>query len=305
MAYKDYYKILGVSKGASQDEIKKAYRNKSRKFHPDLNPNDAKAKERFQEVNEAYEVLGDKEKREKYDKYGENWKHADQFEQAGYGAGAQGRQQQGGFTDFGDAGGFEGFGGFSDFFKDMFGEGAAGAGFGGGSARFKGQDLNAELQLNLSEVFESHKRTLTINGKKIRLTIPAGVKNKQTIRIKGQGGPGVNDGPAGDLYITFNLVNDTGFRRDGSNLYKDVNLDFFTAILGGEMTLQTLHGAVKLKVKPETQNGTKVRLKGKGFPVYKKDGTYGDLYITYQVKLSENLSDKEKELVREWQKVRK
>ena len=188
----------------------------------------------------------------------------------------------------------------------MFGGGGRGAGFGRGrgSVKFKGQDYNAELQLRLSDVYKTQKHTLTVNGKKIRLTIPAGVENGQVIRIKGQGAPGINGGENGDLYIKFKMINDTKFKRKGDDLYLTVDLDLYKAILGGEIIVETLSGKVKLKVKPETQNETKVKLKGKGFPVYKKEGQYGDLYITYKIKIPTNLSEKEKELFRELEKLR-
>ena len=300
MAYIDYYKILGVDKSASQDDIKKAFRKLARKYHPDLNPNDPSAKDKFQEINEANEVLSDPEKRKKYDEYGEHWKHADEFE-------AQKRAQQqaggyggaGGFGGFGGAGqgfsdgngtywyssgGGEGFsggnaGGFSDFFESMFGH----RGRGQGSAGFRGQDFNAELHLSLRDAAQTHKQILTVNGKQVRITIPAGVADGQVIKLKGYGAEGVNGGPAGDLYITFVIAEDPVFKRLGDDLYVDVEVDLYTAVLGGEKVVDTLDGKVKLKIKPETQNGTKVRLKGKGFPVYKKEGQSGDLIVTYSV----------------------
>ena len=251
MAYIDYYGILGVSKTATQDEIKKAFKKLARKYHPDLNPNDPTAKQKFQEINEANEVLSDPEKRKKYDAYGENWKHADEFE-----AQKQRYQQSGG--------GFNGTGG-AYWSTD-------GSGF-----------------------------ILDVNGKKIRITVPAGIADGQTIRLAGQGGAGINGGPAGDLYITFVIGDDPVYKREGDNLYTTVPVDLYTAILGGEITVDTLNGKVKLHLKPETQNGTRVRLKGKGFPVYKEEGKFGDLLITYEVKLPTNLTEKQKQLFRELQ----
>ena len=311
MAYIDYYKILGVDKSASQDDIKKAFRKLARKYHPDLNPNDPSAKDKFQEINEANEVLSDPEKRKKYDEYGEHWKHADEFE-----AQKRARQQaggSGGFSGFGggdnnaywyssDGQGFSGTGaeGFSDFFESMFG----GRGRGGrSSAGFRGQDFNAELHLSLRDAAETHKQVLTVNGKNVRITIPAGVANGQVIKLKGYGGEGVNGGPAGDLYITFVIPEDSVFKRLGDDLYIDVPLNLYTAVLGGEQEVDTLNSKVKLKVKPETQNGMKVRLKGKGFPVYKKEGQFGDLIVTYNVKVPTNLTDRQKELFRELQSM--
>lgn len=309
MAYIDYYKILGVDKNASQDDIKKAFRKLARKYHPDLNPNDPSAKDKFQEINEANEVLSDPEKRKKYDEYGEHWKHADEFEaqkKARQHAGGGG----GGFSGFGGGGGSywyssdgEGFsggdaGGFSDFFESMFGHRGGG---GRGNAGFRGQDFNAELHLSLRDAARTHKQVLNVNGKQVRITIPAGVADGQVIKLKGYGGEGINGGPAGDLYITFKIAEDSVFKRLGDDLYVDVEMDLYTAVLGGEKVIDTLEGKVKLKIKPETQNGTKVRLKGKGFPVYKKEGQFGDLIITYSVKIPTNLTDRQKELFRELQ----
>lgn len=309
MAYIDYYKILGVDKNASQDDIKKAFRKLARKYHPDLNPNDPSAKDKFQEINEANEVLSDPEKRKKYDEYGEHWKHADEFEaqkKARQHAGGGG----GGFSGFGRDGGSywyssdgEGFsggdaGGFSDFFESMFGHRGGG---GRGNAGFRGQDFNAELHLSLRDAARTHKQVLNVNGKQVRITIPAGVADGQVIKLKGYGGEGINGGPAGDLYITFKIAEDSVFKRLGDDLYVDVEMDLYTAVLGGEKVIDTLEGKVKLKIKPETQNGTKVRLKGKGFPVYKKEGQFGDLIITYSVKIPTNLTDRQKELFRELQ----
>lgn len=300
MAYIDYYQILGVDKSASQADIKKAYRKLARKFHPDLNPNDPGAKDKFQQINEANEVLGDPEKRRKYDEYGEHWKHADEFE-----AQKKARQQAGGgaqgFGGFG--GGGQGFGGdggdFSDFFESMFGH----RGRGQGNAGFRGQDFNAELHLSLRDAAHTHKQVLTVNGKQVRITIPAGVADGQVIKLKGYGGEGANGGPAGDLFITFVIAQDSTFKRLGDDLYVDAELDLYTAVLGGEKVVDTLEGKVKLKIKPETQNGTKVRLKGKGFPVYKKEGQFGALIVTYTVKVPTNLTEKQKELFRQLQNM--
>ena len=285
MAFIDYYQVLGVDKSASQDDIKKAYRKLARKFHPDLNPNDPTAKEKFQAINEANEVLSDPEKRKKYDEYGEHWKHADEFE-----AQKQARRQAGGFGGFG--GGAQGFhtdgngtywyssdgqeftgssaGGFSDFFEELFGH----RGRGGRSAQggFRGQDYQAELNLTLREAAQTHKQVLSVGDKQVRITIPAGVANAV-------------------------------FKRLGDDLYVDVNTDLYTALLGGEQLVNTLDGQVKLKVKPGTQNDTKVRLKGKGFPVYKQEGVQGDLIVTYHVQLPTNLTEEQKDMFRKIQRM--
>lgn len=308
MEFLDYYKILGVEKNASEEDIKKAYRKLARKYHPDLNPNDKDAHKRFQEINEANEVLSDPEKRKKYDQYGKDWKHAEQFEQA--------RQQSsgGGFGTYGNFGGgsteggyseaFSGgdFGDFSEFFNSMFGGG------GGRKQRtgYKGQDYQAELHLSLRDAAITHQQTLTINDKNVRITIPAGVENDQKIKLKGYGAPGMNGGPNGDLYITFRIADDTKYRRQANDLYTTADIDLYTAVLGGETIVETMDGSkIKLKVPPGTQNDTKVRVKEKGFPVYKQEGKKGDLYVTYRVAIPTQLSEKEKELFTELANLKK
>ena len=301
MDFVDYYKTLGVAKTATSDEIKKAYRKLARKLHPDLNPNDKDAHKKFQQVNEANEVLSDPEKRKQYDQYGKDWKHADQFEKQkqqqgrqGFGGGGFGGENYGDYT-YSSGADSE----FSDFFESLFG----GSGRRRSQAKYRGQDFSAELQLLLSDASRTHKQTLTINGKNVRITIPAGVENGQVIRLKNYGSQGVNGGPNGDLLITFVIKNDTDFRRDGNDLYKTEDIDLYTALLGGEKTIDTLGGKIKLKVNEGTQNGTKIRLKGKGFPVYKKENEYGDLYITWNVKLPTNLTEKQKVLFTELSKL--
>ena len=289
MKFLDYYKILGIDKNASAEEIKKAYRKLARTMHPDLNPNDAGAQKKFQEINEANEVLSDPEKRKKYDQYGKDWQHAEQFEQS-----KQSREKNP-FSGYSSYAGGEGDYDFSDFFSSMFGGG-------GGSRRqtkYKGQDFNAEWKMSLEEAYTTHPQTLTVNGKNIRITIPAGVENGQVIRLKGYGAPGSHGGPSGDLYLTFNITPNPLFKRLGNDLYTTQEIDLYTALLGGEMLQNTLGSKLKLTIKPETQNGTKIRLKGKGFPVYKKEGEFGDLYITLQVKLPTNLTETQKELIRQ------
>lgn len=287
MDFVDYYKILGIDKKATDKDIKNAYRKLARKYHPDLHPNDKEAKVKFQQINEANEVLSDPEKRKKYDQYGKDWKHADEFEKSNqYQQSSQSRKTQ--YSNFDEEAGF------SDFFESMFG------GFGGSGGRrnvkYRGEDYTAELQLSLIEAYETHKRTLTVNGKNIRITIPAGIENGQTIKIAGHGGEGINGGPNGDLYITFLIADHPKFKRLGNNLYTTVDLDLYTAVLGGEITIETLTGKVKLNVKPETQNGSKVKLSGKGFPVYKKPNEYGDLFVTYEIKIPTNLNQHQKDL---------
>lgn len=292
--YIDYYKILGIGKTATSKDIKSAYRKEARKSHPDLNPNDKDAKKNFQLINEANEVLSDPEKRKKYDQYGADWKHADEFEKANQNQErpSSSRGQRNASSNNGRD--------FSDFFESMFG------GFGDATrsrqTKYRGEDYTAELQLTLNEAYETHKRTLIVNSGKIRITIPAGIENGQTIKIPGHGGKGINGGPDGDLYIKFSIANDPDFKRLGDDLYSKVDLDLYIAVLGGEITIKTLNGKVKLKVKPETQNGSKIKLKSKGFPVYKNKGQFGDLYVTFTVKIPTNLTEKQKELFSELSK---
>lgn len=296
MEFIDYYDVLGITKKAAEADIKKAYRKLARKYHPDLNPNDTEAEKKFKQINEANEVLSDPEKRKKYDQYGKDWQHAEEFDKQ-KNTQKQGRSS-GGYTYSGGQSAED----FSDFFENMFG--------GGGNfrssqrgTRFRGQDFNAELQLNLTDTLLTHKQTLTVNNKNIRITIPAGVEHGQTIKISGHGGKGTNNGPSGDLYITFKVQNNTAFGRENADLFNSEEIPLTTAVLGGEITIDTLSGKVKLKVKPGTENGAKVKLKGKGLPKYKKEGQFGDFFVTYKVKIPTQLNTKQKELFQELQKT--
>jgi curved DNA-binding protein len=294
--YIDYYKILGIGKTATSKDIKSAYRKQARKSHPDLNPDDKDAKKNFQLINEANEVLSDPEKRKKYDQYGTDWKHAEEFEKANQNQERpSGNSSQKNTFSHNERD-------FSDFFESMFG--GLGDATRSRQTKYRGEDYTAELQLSLNEAYETHKRTLIVNSGKIRITIPAGIENGQTIKIPGHGSKGINGGPDGDLYIKFSIVNDPDFKRLGDDLYSKVDLDLYTAVLGGEITIKTLNGKVKLRVKPETQNGSKIKLKSKGFPVYKKKGKFGDLYVTFTVKIPTNLTEKQKELFSELSKSR-
>ena len=294
MAFIDYYKILGLTKSASEADIKKAYRKLARKYHPDLNPNDKNAEKKFKEINEANEVLSNTQNRKKYDQYGEHWQNAEAYEQE------KQRQQKYQRSSQGSSGGYS-----QEDFSDIFGNMFRGASSGRRTnAKFRGQDYNSEIQLNLRDVYKTQKQVITVDGKNIRITIPAGVENGQIIKIKGHGGKGVNEGPNGDLYIQFSIINNSKFKRNKENLYINIDLDIYTALLGGQLMVATFEGKVKLTITPETQNGTKVKLKGKGFPKYKKEGQFGDLFITYQLKIPTNLNEKEKELIKELQKQR-
>lgn len=294
MQFIDYYKILGVSKKASESDIKKAYRKLARKYHPDLNPNDKEAEKKFKEVNEANEVLSNPENRKKYDQYGEHWKDAEAYEKTA-------QQQQSRASQHRTYRSQQDFGqeDFSDFFESMFG----GKHEQQQRAAYRGQDFNAELHLELMDVYKTHKRTLTIQDKNIRITIPAGVTNGQTIKIKNYGGKSPVNGPKGDLYITFIITNNTSFHREGADLYMTQEIPLLKAILGGSQFIKTIDGNVKLTIKEGTQNGSKVKLKGKGFPLYKKENSFGDLYVTYKIVVPSTLSRKQKDLYQELAKL--
>ncbi len=294
MDFVDYYKLLGISKTATQKEIKNAYRKFARKHHPDLNPNDKDAKKNFQQINEANEVLSDPEKRKKYDKYGKDWQHGEEFEKARQSQEQASNSRGSRYSDS------QSEGDFSSFFESMFG--ATSGASRGRQTKYRGEDFNAELHLNLIDAYKTHKQTLTVNGKNIRITIPAGIENGQTIKISGHGGPGVNGGPNGDLFIAFSIANHPKIKRLENDLYQSIDLDLYTAVLGGEITIDTLNGQVKLKVKPETQNGSRVKLKGKGFPIYKKEDHFGDLFLTYTIQIPTGLTEKKKELFTELSK---
>lgn len=291
MEFIDYYKVLGVSKNATNEEIKKAYRKLARKLHPDINPNDKDTHAKFQQLNEANAVLSDPEKRKKYDKFGKDWEHGEEYEK--YQQQKQ-HQRQTTYNFEGDD--------FSNFFSSMFGNTSGGKSR--KSTMYRGQDINAQLQIDIKDAAKTEKKELNVNGKNIRITIPAGIEDGQTIKIKGYGTEGYNNGPKGDLYITFSIINNTPFKRDGNDLYVNQELDLYTAVLGGEITITDFYGSkLKLKVTSGTQNGTKVRLKGKGYPLYKKDNQFGDLYITYTIKIPTNISEKEKNLFEELNKL--
>jgi len=295
MEYKDYYKILGVERSASQDEIKKAYRKLAVKYHPDKNPDDKVAEEKFKEISEAYQVIGNADSRKKYDELGANWK---QYENAG-------------FNGFG--GGGQGFSasGFSDFFDMFFGGQGGGAGFdirdfmGGGrrsSRPAKGSDLNATINMTLLEAYQGSQRMLDLNGNTIKITIKPGVRDGQVLRIKGKGNPGRNGGDNGDLLIKVVITNDPVYQRDGDDLIKNINIDIYTAILGGKITVNTHKGDVNVPIKPQTQNNSTLRLKGLGMPHYGKEGA-GALLLKVQLLLPEHFSQKELELIKEASEV--
>ena len=309
MSYKDYYKILGVSKEATAKDIKKAYRKLASQYHPDKNQGNKKAEDKFKEVNEAHEVLSDPEKRKKYDTLGPDW---EAYQQAGgnweqY----QRARQPGGEQTFyyeGDPSEFFGQGraddpGFSNFFEQFFGQGRRG-GFQRqqshrGSRR--GHDIEAELPITLLEAYKGSKRTFELHGNKLRITIKPGAYNGQRLRIKGQGQKGQHGAPDGDLYLILQIAVDPRFERKKNDLIHDINVDLYTAVLGGQIKVPTLGGLVSLKIPKGTGNGKVLRLKGKGMPKYNQSGQFGDLLVRLNIELPVQLSVEEEALFKKLQ----
>ena len=308
--YKDYYKILGVEKTASTDDIKKAFRKWAIKYHPDKNPNDKLAEDKFKEINEANEVLSNPEKRKRYDEFGENWEY---FEKAG---GNRQQQQPGrgggtqhNFTadDFADDDHFKDI--FEKFFGGNFSGGGAGSG-GFGGQRFstnhtgRGANLEAELQILLADSFHGVKRVLELENQQIAITLKRGVRDGQKIRIPEKGGRGMNGGKNGDLFITIRLVRDPFIERNGDNLYQTLNVPLYTVLLGGKVNLKTFHGEKNITVKEGTENGSTLRLQGLGMPKYESPTEFGDLYAKINITVPKNLTEKEKELFKELAEMR-
>lgn len=308
MDYKDYYQILGVAKSASGKELKQAYRKLARKYHPDVNPNNKGAQEKFKEINEAYEVLSDSDKRRKYDTLGANWQQYEQYQRAG----EQGPFQWGGQyrtvtqedldSIFGGLGGEAG--GFSDFFRTFFG-----GGFDGGTRAQarprRGQDIEQAIEIPLEDAYRGATRVVQKEGRRLEIKIPAGVKTGSKIRYAGEGMPGANSAAHGDLYLRIQVAPHPIFERQGDDLQCELPVSLYTALLGGEVQVPTLKGKVIMKIPPETQPGKKFRLAGQGMPKLNQENSSGDLYAQVRVVLPENLTDQERELIRNLAEMRK
>lgn len=314
MDYKDYYQILGVAKNASQDEIKKAFRKLAVKYHPDKTKGDKDSEAKFKEVNEANEVLGDAEKRKKYDQVGDQWKH---YQQQG-GAGERGFDwsqfggtQGGGGTHYtyqGDLGDLFGGAGYSDFFETLFGGGLGGSRRQsrgrGKTAALKGQDYSAELEIGLEESYKGTSRIFDVGGQSIKLNIKPGIPDGHILRIPGKGTPGMNGGQPGDLLVTVRVGKHPVFERKGDDLYADLPVDLYTAVLGGKTEFKSLNGNIKITITKESPNDKVIRLPKMGMPKYGKSGESGDLYLKLDVQVPTNLSQKEIALFKELQKLR-
>lgn len=335
MDYQDYYKTLGVARNADEKAVKQAYRKLARQYHPDKHQGDKANEEKFKEINEAYEVLGDAEKRAKYDQFGSAWQRYQQ--QPGGGRGAPGGQGAPGdfnwdswrpepgvqytYASSDDVGDLFGGGGFSSFFETLFGQpgmggagrgGTAGAGQGsrsrmgtGGAGRARrGQDYEHPLEVTLQEAFTGTERLLNKDGERLTVRIPPGVKTGSKVRVRGGGTPGAGGGPSGDLYLMVEVQPDPHFERHGDDLATTVDVPLYTCVLGGAVRVKTPAGDVHLTVRPETQNGRRMRLSGQGMPRLKKPEERGDLYVTVHVKLPTGLSEQERELFEELKALR-
>ena len=317
MEYRDYYEILGVDRNASEKEIKSAYRRLARKHHPDVNPGDSSAEERFKEINEAHEVLSDPDKRSKYDQFGHSWQ---QWQQRGgdpngfdWGQWSGGggfrpgqRGQQATYGDLNDLFGGGGGGGFSDFFETLFGggRGRARGGGQGGFGSMPGQDMEHPVEITLEEAMQGAARILDTGQRRLEVKIPPGVDNGSRVRMAGEGGSGYGGGKKGDLYLRVSVRPHPTFQREGDTLRAKVAVDLYTAMLGGEIRVPTLTGGVMLKIPPETQNGRAFRLRGQGMPQLKSPETRGDLYVTIEVTLPQQLSGQEKNLFQDLRQLR-
>jgi len=305
MEYKDYYKILGVDKKATQDEIKKAFRKLAIKYHPDKTKGDKSAEEKFKEANEANEVLSNPEKRKKYDDLGQHW---NQYQQggtnegsfAGSGFGQQRRKSGTGSQGFG----FGSSGGFSDFFEQFFGGSFGGQQFSQNDFHSAGHDLRLDLDITLEEAYHGTSRQFQVDGEKLQIRLKPGMYDGQQIRIKGKGGKSNSGGPRGDIYGFVHMQKHPIFTVSKNDLHCIINVDLYTAVIGGKTTVETLKGPIKMNIAAGIQNGKVLRLKNMGMPFYNEPETYGDLYAKVNVVLPTELSPEEIELFKQLQQIR-
>ena len=313
MKYKDYYKTLGVAKNASQEDIKKAYRKLAVKYHPDKNKGNQQAEDRFKEVAEAYEVLKDPEKRNKYDTMGANWKQYEQYGNAWDGFGGNHGRQYHHAGDFGD---IFGQGGFSDFFNSFFGGESGGfgefqsdrrknrSGSFGGSSSMKGHDLEAETEISFDEAYDGTSRSFKVNEQAIRIKIKPGIKDGQVLRLKNKGNPGVNGGPAGDLFLKIRVAPHHSLKRKDADLHLEMETDLYTMVLGGQKSVSTPKGNFKIQIPKFSQNGKVLRMRNLGMPHYSNPSLFGDLYVKLKVKLPEELSAQELDLFKKLAEIK-
>jgi len=297
MEYKDYYKVMGVAKNATTDEIKKAFRKLAVKYHPDKNPGDKKAEEKFKEIAEANEVLSDPVKRKKYDELGANWKEYEQQQAQGGGFyGGQGggyRQQRGGDFSAEDFGG----GGFSDFFESIFGGGGGFSSSGKRSTRAaRGHDFQTEMDITLEEAFNGGPKQISLNGQLLKLTLKPGIQEGQVIRLKGKGGEGANGGANGDLLITIHIAKHARYEVKGNDIFFDQPVDIYKAVLGGKIAVQLIDKQIMMDIPPGTDSDKKFRLKGMGMRLFDQPDARGDAYVRIQIKVPKTLTPREKEL---------
>ncbi|MBF0431358.1 MAG: J domain-containing protein [Fibrobacteria bacterium] len=306
MEYKDYYQILGVAKDSTTRDINKAYRSLALKYHPDKVKEDQAAKKRFLDISEAKEVLCNPEKRKKYDQLGKDWQHYQETgsEKANYGGwdfshktdADSGKSYE---FNFGSSGGTT-----DDFFESLFGEKYTGREGRFGTTAYRGQDVYADAEISLEEAYQGAKRSLLLNGQTLDINIKPGIADGKLLRFSGKGGPGLNEGPYGDLYIKIKCLPHPLFRRKGDDLYCTLPVGLYTALLGGKVVIQTMKGKIKVDIPQESENGKLLKLTGLGMPLHGKSGKYGNLYAEVAVQLPDKLTPEEKELFQELHKLR-
>ncbi len=303
MDFKDYYKILGVDKKATPDEIKKAYRKLAIKYHPDKNPNNKASEEKFKEINEANEVLSDPEKKKKYDELGSNWNQYSQQPQGnreGNFDWSKWTQGQTGRSTYSGEDSFNNEGEFSSFFESIFGGGFNQR----ATTKTKGQDYRAEIEVSLEDAYHGTSTRIEVNGKTLQMNLKPGIKNGQVLRIKEKGGPSRSGGPKGDIYLTLIIPQHPHYERKEDDLYCDTPVDIYTAVLGGKQLVSTLKGSIRIDIPAGTDNGKVLRLKGLGMPKFGKPTEFGDLYAKVSIQIPKNLSEKEITLFKELAKIR-